>query len=183
MIARQDSPVSDASGTRSGAARGRLCLLVAGVAPAVAAVVASGLEWGRLLVNGRLVVIDSGLSLWQGMVVLIAAVAGAVVMALSIAAGRARVASLAALVPGMVIAAVATEALVWLVARPADLADRVRAGAEAIALKGYVVPPIESILGPGGWIALAAGLLMMAAGLLGLVVPAWRARRGAADGG
>ena len=48
--------MSESTGTRFGGARGRLALLVAGVALAATAVVASGIEWGRLLVRGRLVV-------------------------------------------------------------------------------------------------------------------------------
>jgi uncharacterized membrane protein HdeD (DUF308 family) len=55
----------------------------------------------------------------------------------------------------------------------------VKAGAEAIPLTGYVVPPIESVLGPGGWMALAAGILLLMLGLVALVVPAWRGRTGA----
>jgi hypothetical protein len=132
-----------------------MALLVAGVVLCVVVVVGSGVEWGRLLVNGRLVVIEDGLSLWQGVVVLIAAAAGALAMALSVAASRGRPAALAALASGVVITVVSIQALV------------------------YVVPPIESVLGPGGWMALAAGILLLMLGLVALVVPAWRGRTGA----
>jgi hypothetical protein len=156
-----------------------MALLVAGVVLCVVVVVGSGVEWGRLLVNGRLVVIEDGLSLWQGVVVLIAAAAGALAMALSVAASRGRPAALAALASGVVITVVSIQALVWLVTRPDAIAAQVKAGAEAIPLTGYVVPPIESVLGPGGWMALAAGILLLMLGLVALVVPAWRGRTGA----
>ena len=67
--------------------------------------------------------------------------------------------------------------LVHLATRPADIADMARAGAAAIPLKGYRVPLIESMVGPGTWLALAAGAVLALAGLVGVVVPAWRARR------
>lgn len=171
--------MSEASGTRLTGARGRMVLLVAGIVFSVAAVVGAGIEWGRLLVNGRLVVIEDGLSMWQGIVVLVAAAVGALLMAFAVAASRARPAAVASLVSGVVIAIVSVQALVWLVTRPDDIAAQVKAGAEAIPLKGYVVPPIESVLGPGGWISLAAGILLVVLGVAGLVVPAWRGRGGA----
>ncbi|MGB0730685.1 MAG: hypothetical protein ACPGRF_00720, partial [Miltoncostaeaceae bacterium] len=65
--------MSDMTGTEGGGHRGRLVLLVAGVAACIAVVIGTGLEWGRLLVNGRLVVAEGGLSLWQGVVALVAA--------------------------------------------------------------------------------------------------------------
>jgi predicted membrane metal-binding protein len=46
-----------------------------------------------------------------------------------------------------------------------------------LLLKGYRVPLIESMVGPGTWLALTAGALLALVGLVGLVVPAWRARR------
>ena len=174
--------MSESTGTRFGGARGRLALLVAGVALAATAVVASGIEWGRLLVRGRLVVIEDGLSLWQGVTVLVVAAVGALVMALAVAASRGRLAALAALASGVAIAIVCVQALVWLVTRPDAIADQVRAGAESIPLKGYVVPSIESIVGPGAWVALVAGVLLTLVGLVGVVVPSWRRRRGGAVG-
>lgn len=163
---------------RFGGARARMALLVVGLVLAMTAIIGAALEWGRLIVNGRLVVIEDGLSTWQGVVVLVVAALGALAMALSVAASRRRPAAVAALVSGVVIAGVAIDALSWLVTRPDDIAAQVKAGAEAIPLKGYVVPPIESVLGPGGWIALAAGLLLALLGLVALLVPAWRGRRG-----
>lgn len=171
--------MSESSGTRFTGARGRMVLLVAGIVFSVAAVVGAGIEWGRLLVNGRLVVIEDGLSLWQGVVVMVAAALGVLLMAFAVAASRGRPAAAAALVSGAVIVAVSAQALVWLVTRPDDIAAQVKAGAEAIPLKGYVVPPIESVLGPGGWISLVAGALLVVLGVAGLVLPAWRGRAGA----
>lgn len=171
--------MSDATGSGRGGARGRLLLLSAGVVLFVLAIVGSGIEWGRLLVKGRLVVVEDGLSLWQGVVVLVAAAVGAVLMGTAVAAGRGRLAAAAALVAGAVIAAASLAAITWLVTRPSEIADQVRAGAEAIPLKGYVVPPIESLIGAGAWVSLVAGSLLLLLGLVGLVVPAWRGRRGA----
>jgi len=169
--------VSTDTGTPRGGARGRLVLLAAGVVLLVVAIVGAGIEWGRLLVNGRLVVVEDGLSLWQGVVVLLAAALGAVLMGVAVAAGRGRLAAASALVAGAVVTAASLAGLVWLATRPTDIADRVRRGAEAIPLEGYVVPPIESIIGPGAWLSLVAGALLLAVGLAGLVVPAWRGRR------
>lgn len=169
--------MSDRTASGGGGARARLWLLAMGVALFAVAIIGSGIEWGRLLVNGRLVVIDDGLSTWQGVTALIAAATGALLMALAVAAGRARAAAGAALVAGVVIVAAAVAGLTWLVTRPSDIADQVRRGAEAIPLKGYRVPPIESIIGPGAWLVLAAGAALVVLGLVGLVVPAWRARR------
>lgn len=171
--------MSDATGSGRGGGRGRLLLLSAGVVLFVLAIVGSGIEWGRLLVKGRLVVVEDGLSLWQGVVVLVAAAVGAVLMGTAVAAGRGRLAAAAALVAGAVIAAASLAAITWLVTRPSEIADQVRAGAEAIPLKGYVVPPIESLIGAGAWVSLVAGSLLLLLGLVGLVVPAWRGRRGA----
>lgn len=172
--------MGESSGTRFTGARGRMVLLVAGIVLSVAAVVGAGIEWGRLLVNGRLVVIEDGLSMWQGVVVMVTAALGVLLMAFAVAASRGRPAAVAALVSGAVISAVSVQALVWLVTRPDDIAAQVKAGAEAIPLKGYVVPPIESVLGPGGWMSLVAGILLMVLGVAGLVLPAWRGRAGAA---
>lgn len=169
--------MSDATGSVRGGARARLLLMSAGVVLFVVAIVGSGIEWGRLLVNGRLVVVDDGLALWQGVVVLVAAAVGAAVMAVAVAAGRGRLAAATALVAGLVIAASSLAAITWLVTRPSDIADQVRRGAESIPLVGYVVPPIESLVGPGAWMALVAGALLLLIGLAGLVVPAWRGRR------
>ena len=165
--------------TSAGGARGRLALLVVGVALFVVVIVGTSLEWGRLLVNGRLVVVESGLSLWQGVTALGAAVIGAVAMGVLVAAGRGVAAAAVALAAGVVIAVVSLLALVHLVTRPDDIAATVRAGAESIPLKGYVVPPIESIVGPGAWMALCAGAAVVVLGLIGLLVPAWRRRRAA----
>jgi hypothetical protein len=173
----QDSGVDEAIVTSAGGARGRLALLVIGVALFVVVIIGTSLEWGRLLVNGRLVVAESGLALWQGIMAMAAAVLGAVIMGVLVAAGRGVPAAAAALVAGLVITAASLLALVHLVTRPDDIAATVRAGAEAIPLKGYVVPPIESIVGPGTWVALLAGVTIVALGLVGLLVPAWRRRR------
>lgn len=169
--------MSDARGTRFGGARGRMALMAAGLALCVLAIIGASLEWGRLIVNGRLVVVEDGLSLWQGMTVLVAAAVGALLMGFAVASGRGRAAGLVALVAGIVITMAAISALSWLVTRPDDLAEQVKAAAADIPLKGYVVPPIESIIGPGGWMALAAGALLAAAGLVAVVMWAWRGRR------
>jgi hypothetical protein len=176
-LSGQDSGVDHAIVTSAGGARGRLALLVVGVALFVVVIVATSLEWGRLLVNGRLVVAESGLSLWQGVTALGAAVIGAVAMGVLVAAGRGVAAAAVALAAGVVIAVVSLLALVHLVTRPDDIAATVRAGAESIPLKGYVVPPIESIVGPGAWMALGAGAAAVVLGLIGLLMPAWRRRR------
>lgn len=169
--------MSDASGTRLGGARGRMVLMAGALALCVIAIVGASLEWGRLIVNGRLVAVEAGLSLWQGVTVLVAAAVGALVMAFAVASARGRAAALMALVAGVVICAASISALSWLVTRPDDLADQVKAAAADIPLTGYVVPPIESIVGPGGWIALAAGALLALAGLVAVVTWAWRVRR------
>jgi hypothetical protein len=176
-LSGQDSDVEEAIVTSAGGTRGRLALLVVGVALFVVVIVGSSLEWGRLLVNGRLVVAESGLSMWQGVTALAAAVIGAVTMGVLVAAGRGVPAAAVAVAAGIVITVVSLLALVHLVTRPDDIAATVRAGAEAIPLKGYVVPPIESIVGPGAWMALGAGAAVVAVGLVGLLVPAWRRRR------
>lgn len=169
--------MSDASGTRFGGARGRMVLMAGGLALCVLAIIGASLEWGRLIVNGRLVVVEDGLSLWQGVTVMTAAAVGALVMALAVASGRGRAAGLVALVAGVVIVVASINALSWLVTRPDELAEQVRAAAEDIPLKGYTVPPIESVVGPGGWMALVAGALLAAAGLVAVVAWAWRGRR------
>lgn len=172
--------MNDASGTRFGGARGRTVLMAAGVSLCAVAIIGASLEWGRLIVNGRLVVVEDGLSLWQGVTVLVAAAVGALLMALAVASGRGRAAGLVALVAGLVITVMAVNALAWLVTRPEDIAEQVKAAAADIPLTGYVVPPIESIIGPGGWMALASGALLAAAGLVAVITWAWRGRRRAA---
>lgn len=152
-------------------------LLAVSVALFVVVIIGASLEWGRLLVSGRLVVAESGLSLWEGVVALVAAASGALAMGLLVAAGRGVAAAAIALASGVLITVVSLLALAQLVTRPDDLAAAVRAGAESIPLKGYVVPEIQSIMGPGGWMALVAGATVAAVGLMGLVVPAWRRRR------
>jgi len=175
--------VSDASGTRFGGARGRMVLMAAALALCVVAIVGASLEWGRLIVHGRLVVVEDGLSLWQGVTVLVAAVVGALVMALAVASARGRAMGLVALVAGIVICVASISALSWLVTRPDDIAEQVKGAAADIPLEGYVVPPIESIAGPGGWMALAAGALLAVAGFVAVVTWAWRGRRrGAGEG-
>lgn len=169
--------MSDATASGGGVARSRLALLSAGVVLFALAIVGSGVEWGRLLVNGRLVVVEDGLSLWQGVTVLAAAAAGALLMGIAAASGRGRLSAASALLAGTVIMVASIAALAWLVTRPSDIADRVRRGAEAIPLRGYVVPPIESLIGPGAWMSLAAGALLVVLGVAGLVIPAWRGRR------
>ena len=169
--------MSDASGTRFGGARGRMVLMAGGLALCVLAIIGASVEWGRLIVNGRLVVVEGGLSLWQGVTVMTAAAVAALLMALAVASGRGRAAGLVALVAGVVIAVAAISALSWLVTRPDDLAEQVRTAAEEIPLTGYTVPPIESVIGPGAWMALVAGALLAVAGLVAVVAWAWRGRR------
>lgn len=168
--------MSDASGTRFGGARGRMVLMAGGLALCVLAIIGASLEWGRLIVNGRLVVVEGGLSLWQGVTVLVAAVVGALLMAFAVASGRGRAAGLVALVAGAVITIVSINALSWLVTRPDELADQVSEAAADIPLEGYVVPRIESVVGPGGWMALAGGVLLAIAGLVAVVTWAWSGR-------
>ncbi len=165
------------TGTQGRWTRGRLVVLALGPAACIAVVIGTGLEWGRLLVNGRLVVAEVGLSLWQGISALAVATAGATAMGLLMASGRRRYAALAALATGAVVTGLTAQALSWLVSRPGDIADQVRAGAESIPLQGYIVPTIESVVGPGAWLTLVAGIVLLLVGLAGLVVPAWRARR------
>jgi len=150
-------------------------LVTAGLCVAIISSVA--MEWGSLFVQHRLVVTESGLGEWQGVVALVAAILGLAVIAVAISRGRGRPAALAALIAGLVTFVVALLELVHLAIRPADIADMARAGAAAIPLKGYRVPLIESMVGPGTWLALAAGAVLALAGLVGVVVPAWRARR------
>ena len=87
-----------------------------------------------------------------------------------------------AFIRNRLLAAMAIAEVVHLVTRPADIAAVVRAGAAAIPLKGYRMPPIESSVGPGTWLALIAGLLLTLVGLLSVIIPAWRSRRGTARG-
>jgi hypothetical protein len=155
-----------------------MVFLAVGVLLCAVALIGAGLEWGRLVVSGRLVVVQGGLSLWQGVTVLVAAAVGALVMALAVARGRGRAAALVGLIAGVVITAVAGDALAWLVTRPEDLADEVTAAAAGIPLKGYVVPPIESIIGAGAWISLVAGALLLVVSLGAVIISAWRGRRG-----
>jgi uncharacterized membrane protein YkgB len=143
----------------------------------VASILAVGMEWGSLSVRHQLVVSEPGTGEWQGVVALIAGIVGLLAIGFAIARGRGRRAALAALLAGGVIFVVALIEVVHLVTRPADIADVVRAGAAAIPLKGYRVPLIESTVGPGTWLALVAGALLALAGLAGVVLPAWRARR------
>lgn len=169
--------MSDLHVTSVRGARARLLLLALGVVASVVIIIGASIEWGRLLVDGRLVVIEDGLSLWQGVVALLAAALGAVLMGLLVAAGRGRPAALTALVTGAVVTAVSAHALVFLVTRPDDLAATVKAGAEAIPLKGYVVPQIQSIVGPGAWMALIGGVVLALIGLVAVVAGAWSGRR------
>lgn len=170
--------MSDVSGTRFGAARGRMALMALGLTLCAVAIVGASLEWGRLEVSGRLVVVQDGLGLWQGVTVLVVAVVAALAMAFAVGSGHHRMAGLVALVAGTVVMAVSISALSWLVTRPDDLAGEVEAAAAKIPLPGYTVPPIESVVGPGGWIALVAGALLALAGLIAVVTGAWRAARG-----
>lgn len=163
--------------TSDGRTRAWTWLLAAAVPLFAAAIVGSGIEWGRLLVRGRIVVIDDGLSTWQGVLALVAAVLGAVAAAAAVTAGRARAAAIVTLCSGLVIMAAAASGLARVATRPSDVADEVLRGAESIPLRGYVVPRIDGVVGPGAWVTFAAGAALALLGLTGLVVPAWRARR------
>ena len=167
---------------RGDGAGGRLTFLAIAVLLGALVIIATGLEWGSLSVHSQLVVSESGLGEWQGVAVLIAAVVGLLVIGFAIALGRPAIAAMGALVCGLVITAMAIAEIVHLVTRPADIAAGVRAGAAAIPLKGYRVPLIESSVGPGTWLALIAGMLLALVGLLSVIIPAWRARRGTAHG-
>lgn len=170
-------------GVKSGdGAGGRLAFLVTAVLLGAVVIIATGLEWGILSVNYRLVVSEPGMGEWQGVVAFVAAVAGMLVIGFAMALGRRAIAAMGALISGLVIAAMAIAEVVHLVTRPADIAAVVRAGAAAIPLKGYRMPPIESSVGPGTWLALIAGLLLTLVGLLSVIIPAWRSRRGTARG-
>jgi hypothetical protein len=173
--------VSDSHVTQARGPRTRLLLLAAGVVPAIVIIIGASLEWSRLLVNGRVVVVEDGLSLWQGVTAMVAAALGAIAMALLVASGRGRPAALVALLAGALAAAVSAHALVFVVTRPEAIAATVRAGAESIPLPGYVVPEIQSIVGPGAWMAFSGGVLLALVGLGALVASAWR-RRSAAGG-
>lgn len=164
-------------GGTNGGARARFAFMVLSAVLCMAVILASGLEWGSLSVRRSLVVSEPGTSQWQGVVALIAAIVGLLVIGFAIARGRGRIAALAALGTGVVVTVVAVAELVHLVTRPSDIAEVVKAGAKAIDLRGYRVPLIESGVGPGTWIALTAGALLVLAGLLGVIIPAWRARR------
>ncbi len=157
--------------------RARMVFLVIAIVLSVVVIVSTGLEWGSLTVRHILVVAEPGTGEWQGVAALVAATAGVLWVGLAATRGRMALAALGALVAGLAISVVALLEVVHLVTRPAQIADVVRAGAASIPLKGYRVPPIESSVGPGTWIALAAGAALALVGLVALVVPAWRARR------
>ena len=159
---------TDGGGTNGGA-RARLAFMLVTAVLCVAVILSVGMEWGSLSVRHQLVVSEPGTGEWQGVVALIAAIVGLLAVGFAISRGRGRRAALAALLAGLEV--------VHLVTRPADIANVVRAAAAAIPLKGYRVPLIESMVGPGTWLALAAGALLALVGLVGVVVPAWRARR------
>jgi len=177
MNSGQDSHVGDDGGAINGGARARLAFMLVAAVLCAVVIVATGLEWGSLSVHGRLVVSETGTGDWQGLVALAAAIAGLLVIGVATARGRGRPAALAALIAGLAVLAAAVLEVVHLVTRPTDIAETVRAGAAAIPLKGYRVPLIESAVGAGTWVALLAGVLLALAGLAGLVIPAWRARR------
>lgn len=158
-------------------ARARLAFMVVSAVLCAAIIVATGMEWGSLSVRRQLVVSEPGTGEWQGVVALIAAIVGLLIIGFAISRGRGRIAGLAALVTGLVVFVAALLEVVHLVTRPADIAEVVRAGAASIPLQGYRVPLIESAVGPGTWLALIAAALLAVAGLAGVVVPAWRARR------
>lgn len=162
--------------TTSPSARARASLVVAIAVAVVVVVIGTGLQWGSLSVRGRLVISEPGLGEWQGVVALCVALAvgvwGAFVMAM-----RSLLASaLAAVVAGLAIVTVSISEVVHLVSRPEDIAEMVRAGARAIPLPGYMVPLIQSAIGPGVWVTLAGGALLVAVGLVALVGSTWRAR-------
>ncbi len=167
---------TDGGGTNGGA-RARLAFMLVAAVLCVAVILSVGMEWGSLSVRHQLVVSEPGTGEWQGVVALIAAIVGLLAVGFAISRGRGRRAALAALLAGLVVFIAALLEVVHLVTRPAQIADVVRAGAAAIPLKGYRVPLIESMVGPGTWLALAAGALLALVGLVGVVVPAWRARR------
>jgi len=177
MISGQDSRVGDDGGAINGGARARLAFMLVTAALCAVIIAATGLEWGSLSVHGRLVVSETGTGEWQGLVALVSAIAGLLVIGFATARGRGRPAALAALISGLVVVVAALLEVVHLVTRPTDIAATVRAGAAAIPLKGYRVPLIESAVGTGTWIALLAGALLTLAGLAAVVIPAWRARR------
>ena len=161
----------------SAGARRQLAFMLVTALLCVAIIISVGMEWGSLSVAHRLVVTESGVGEWQGVVALVAAILGLLIIGIAISRGRGRPAALAALIAGLVTFVVALLELVHLATRPADIADMARAGAAAIPLKGYRVPLIESMVGPGTWLALTAGAVLALVGLVGVVVPAWRARR------
>lgn len=164
-------------GGTNGGARARFAFMVVSAVLCVAIILASGMEWGSLSVRRQLVVSEPGTGEWQGLVALGAAIVGLLVIGFAIARGRGRIAALAALIAGLVVAVAAVMEVVHIVTRPSDLAAAVSAGAKAIDLRGYRVPLIESAVGAGTWLALAAGALLVLAGLAGVIIPAWRARR------
>jgi hypothetical protein len=63
----------------------------------VAIFVSVGMEWGSLFVQRRLVVAEPGIGEWQGVVALVAAILGLLIICVAIARGRGRPAALAAL--------------------------------------------------------------------------------------
>ncbi|MSO43908.1 MAG: hypothetical protein EXQ74_01145 [Thermoleophilia bacterium] len=159
--------------------RGRATFLVALIGLSVLVAIGVNLEWGRLAVDGRLVVADTGLALWQGVTVLVVTCIGAALAGLGTSARRTSRTGVMTLVTGVVVTAVAGQAVAHLVARPADIAAAVQAGADSIPLRGYVMPVIESTVGAGAWMTLTAGLLTGILGLAQILIPVWRARPGA----
>jgi len=162
--------------TRGPGAAARLSLLLVIVLAVVVVVIGTSLEWGSLAVRGRLVISEGGLGEWQGVVALAAALAGATCGALGMAARSMVAGALGALVAGVVIVVVSVSEVVHLVGRPEVIAEVVRAGARSIPLPGYVVPLIESTIGPGVWVTLAGGAVLAAVGLATLVWSTWRRR-------
>lgn len=162
--------------TTSPSARTRASFVVVISVAVMVVVIGTGLQWGSLSVRGRLVVSEPGLGEWQGVVALCVALAAGVCGALVMVARSLLASALAVVVAGLVIVTVSISEVVHLVSRPEDIAEVVRAGARSIPLPGYMVPLIQSAIGPGVWVTLAGGALLVAVGLVALVGSTWRVR-------
>jgi len=162
--------------TNDGKGLAHLVFPAASVLLVMAIIISTGLEWGSLSVQHRLVVAETGVGEWQGVAVLITSVIGLLAMGLALAVGRRALAAAAVLVTGLVVVVMAFAEVVHLATRPQKIADVVGAAADSIPLKGYLMPLIESSVGAGTWLALLAGALLFLVGLVALVAPVWQAR-------